>query len=162
MKENGLIAYGYEGGLIPITREQAIAEVESLEAEMGFRLTDDYREFVIRTNGAEVPDQSRYIVLNSSRAKRLCMANHFYGVIDPVDRKSFLILRTNWEWFTGSQPLGMLPIGCDGFGNPFILQLEEDGRGMISFFNLDKDDFEGVLAESFSEFLELLGPEPES
>jgi hypothetical protein len=137
----------------PPTTEE---EVHLLEAELGRSLPDQYRRFLLTSNGGN-PD--RHAV---ATAPFEIEVRRFYS-IGSID--GFVGVDIRWALNgSGPFPSGHIPIGEDQGGNSFILALDGPDRGAVYFWDheleLDQpnpeiptfepatklsDDFDGLL-----------------
>jgi len=136
------------------------ADLSAFEDELGRRLPDEYRTFLLSTNGGE-PQQYNRLAGRSAGAPTVSV-RWLFGLRTGDEYDLGAVRRT----MTGRLPAELLPIGTDSGGNLFCL-----GDGGAVFYwdrDLDADDEEQPswkgaerLADSFGDFLARLEPAPE-
>lgn len=133
-----------------------------LEAVLGVRLPEQYRQFLAAHNGASVaPDE----VIFPGASEPFTILDQFFGLHDGAD--SLETVRTNVE---SCVPTDAIAFAEDHGGNLFCLGIRGDHRGRVFFWNHEHSrpgvasgDWHGmtVLADSFTVFLAALGgPQP--
>jgi hypothetical protein len=144
---------------VPATTEPAVV---SLEAELGFRLPDDYREFLLQYNGGQ-PEAT--VFRWGSGSYMGSSVRYFYSVTE--DFTFSLAYHYKIYALAGRIPKWTLPISPDAGGNLILLALGEAHPGKVFFWD---HDIEGLvadpaspehltlLADSFSEFCNRLLP----
>jgi SMI1 / KNR4 family (SUKH-1) len=139
----------------------AAHDVTAFEADFGYALPDDYRAFLLEVNGGRTADSHcRYLkgVVN----QLFCL--------NEDDEASDLKVRA--EWARRDLPSrALLVVGHDDCGGSFLLALDGEHRGEVwlqvdderphdanpRVLWHDRRDF-SKLANSFTEFMESLGP----
>jgi hypothetical protein len=149
------------------------AEVESFEAEIGTALPDDYRQFLLRSNGGRLdwyrfdgptPDGKTWPVVISD--------------VSGLREESDLSLRAARRCYQGSElriPHPLLWIMGDPGGNGICLGLTGPYRGRVYFWIHDEqpapDEWDGeietagnviLLANSFTDFVAGIAPQDSS
>jgi hypothetical protein len=127
--------------------------VEQLENEIGYRLPESYRSFLLNTNGAEVPAGRGCFRVETDSIKGWICIDCFYGVTGP-NVPPVLQLGQSIKDFASMLPPGMLPVATDAFGNQILLSLGGQDRGAIFFYNHAVDEPIVRLASSFGHFLD--------
>jgi hypothetical protein len=149
---------------IPASDEQLI----QLEKELGFDLPPQYREFLLSNSGGGVDDENAWIVIEKNGKSFRMKFEYFYSVMDP-SYPSYE-LKQQYLDFQNRIPKEMVAIGHDGFGNQILLGVSESQRGKVFFwdhedegFDESPDDYHNtiLIANSFDEFVERLGPVPD-
>jgi cell wall assembly regulator SMI1 len=144
------------------------ADIARVEANLGRRFPDDYRRFLLEFNGGR-PD-----VENSAFPFRTgggSVLHTLYG-IKPALKANDLERTTLGEWDMEdyAMPRTLIPIGYDVFGNTLCLGVAGEELNKVYFRDMErlpekpptkpwammKGYFK--LADSFAEFLSLLGP----
>ena len=145
------------------------AEVEAFEAEIGTTLPDDYRQFLLRSNGGRLdwyrfdgptPDGKTWPVVISD--------------VGGLREESDLSLRAARRCYQGSElqiPRPLLWIMGDPGGNGICLGLTGRYRGRVYFWIHDEqpvpEEWDGevetagnvvLLADSFTDFVAGIGP----
>jgi len=154
------------------------AAIVRFETQLGTKLPDDYRAFLLDVNGGQTARSHReFLMVTSGGRKDGTFLNSLNSLDDPDDQFN---LATRWMWSRRQHPPDppdlppeVLPIGYDGFGGTVGLVIAGPRRGQVWF--LDGDDLrpEGPnprvdwfdrrdvskIADSFREFMVGLGPE---
>lgn len=106
------------------TNEQALGQ---LEERLGFRLPQDYRDFLLRYNGGG-PDERNYCsqVTGDNDPYLITL---FFPVEGRVD------LFSQWKTYKGRIPASLLPIGSDDLGNLFCLGVDGPARNRVYFWD---------------------------
>ena len=134
----------------PTTNELAIAR---LERELSVRFPDDYRRFLLRTNGGR-PDPAclRFDFAGESDEFHV---HFFFGVDDPVTSCDLL---RNAEITRETRTREVLPIARDDYGCLFYLVVRGLHVGRVLFGGLPQDGVVSYqpVADSFDAFLEML------
>ena len=134
----------------PPTTEGAICDYE---ATIGFKLPDDYREFLLKTNGGQQPEPECFRVETGEVSA--------VSVLFPIANSSdYYDLRAHFDHQKDELPRGVIPIGKDIGGNTICLALEGEERGSVLFMDHEaetgphKDGWDNLYfcARSFSEF----------
>ncbi len=141
------------------------ADLTAFEDELGGRLSDDYRSFLLSTNGGE-PQQYNRLAGRPAAAPAVSV-RWFFGLQTRDEYDLGAVRRT----MAGRLPDELLPIGTDSGGNLFCLDWQTGGEGGAVFYwdrDRDADDdeqptWDGAerLAHSFGDFLARLEPAPE-
>jgi hypothetical protein len=125
-----------------------------LEEGIGTVLPEDYRAFLVATNGGRPAREE--VALGGTEGSTLL--HTFYGLHAGPEHAR---LDTNLQWLNGRIPTGLLPIAGDQVGNVFCLGLFGSSRGMVFFWD---HELEGTspsaelpaVARCFAEFLNSL------
>ncbi|MBE8602509.1 SMI1/KNR4 family protein [Pseudomonas cyclaminis] len=152
----------YRGLIFDDTREgasnQALAQ---LEATLGARLPDDYRQFLKTCNGATVDYD---VLATMSNGDKELLSFLLYG-LDPsetYESNPFELEQLRQQ--SGFPATGLLPIGRDGGASVLLLDLR-DGRQDVGAMVAGLPAWTGrrqqgdeyvVLADSFNAYLDLL------
>ncbi len=130
-------------------------KIAAFEQRTGLRLPDDYKQFLLTTNGG-TPNPKQFTVPGCGDA----LADYLYGLTDPTTPCD-LDYELAQAQEIGPLPVGFLPIGHDPGGNTFLLATVGDDRGRVFFW--DRGDFWRTatantfpVAASFTEFLNSL------
>ena len=128
--------------------------VDSFEKELGFRLPESYRRFLLLHNGgAPTPDAIDVPGLASSPTD----VQIFFGIGRNEQTSSL-----SWNLALISERCGSiraLQIACDSGGNLFCLSLEREPATEIIYCDLDTSECaRHVVAPSFQEFVARLRP----
>jgi hypothetical protein len=128
--------------------------LQALEREIGFRLPDEYRQFLSEFNGGE-PEPSGFVFETNDGPSDSRV--RYFLTLDPNERnyaiKEFL------RQYRDRIPEGVMPIACDSFGNLVLLDLGAKRVGSIYFWDHEKESMEeptwdnvSQVARSFNEF----------
>jgi len=141
------------------------ADLTAFEDELGGRLSDDYRSFLLSTNGGEPEQYSR---LAGRPAAAPAVSVRWFCGLQTRDEYDLGAVRST---IAGRLPTQLLPIGIDSGGNLTCLDYRESGEsGAVFYWDHDQetDDDEQPtwagadrLADSFGDFLARLEPAPE-
>lgn len=151
-------------------------EIKKFEQQRGVLLPQDYVKFLLQTNGGQLNPLQSYALVpgwNSLEVQEL------YGVTDDPNRSITNHTFTNFSDFMHKV---MLKIGYNPFSETLFMDLREGsnhGKIYIRAHNSppneqiliddtgfqDEDDYEEAqiffpVADSFSEFIAMLGPDP--
>jgi len=134
--------------------------IRDLEASLGAALSDGYREFVRKTNGGR-PDSATFR-FQTTGGESDSLVDWFYTLAPDDDYN----IRDNIDIFQDRIPSGLIPIGCDPFGNQILLGVNEQA-GAVFFWDhelgSEEPTWENVskVASSFQEFLNMFNGRPE-
>jgi cell wall assembly regulator SMI1 len=132
--------------------------LERFEKEIGAKLPEQYREFLICHNGGK-PVPSNFLI---SKRKGEDSIEQFYGL---NNGPTYQRLNENYELSIDRLPSYVIPIGSDDFGNNICIGIKGKNKGKVYFSNyyiqggiLKKILFGRVklISESFNEFLNSL------
>lgn len=137
-------------------------DLSQLEHEIGARLPEDYRSFLLRSNGGNFPFDV-IILLRDPR----CYASvrHLHG----VHTGEVYDVGDTYETLRFTLPPGFLPIGDDAGGNQICIVVAERDVGSIWWVDHEIQPGDGWppknaqrLADSFNQFMDALQyPPPE-
>lgn len=116
------------------------AEVSAFEKESGIELPRDYREFILLHDGAE-PDTNIFSVSDGNDSG----VNRFIPLRDTISERRYI----------DHVSVEFLPAAWAEGGNYVCLDLK---RGGVFFWDHEEPSDDLKLAESFSQFLEMLAP----
>jgi len=139
------------------------ARLAAFEAQVGAKLPDEYREFLLTHNGGELsPDE---LVLPGETEPFSSLAGPLFGLHDGPSA-----LDEVWENCDGEVPPELLAFAQDVGGNLLCIGIRGESRGRVYFWDHDGADpgadepgWDNVtpLARSFGAFLNHLGaPQP--
>lgn len=141
--------------------------VEEFERLIGSRLPEDYRRFLLETNGGPPSSGNRRFAIadNPDFIPEFDEAtvDHFHQLVG-VSRPS-LSLRQVFEITRGRIPAGTVPIATDDMGNLFLLGIVDPLRDTVFFWDHEAEGFEraddpfhnvGQLTDSFETFINAL------
>ena len=149
-----------DSGKFGIATEEDVAEFEK---QLKTSLPADYRQFLLTHNGG-MPEASVFRI-NYELGEGI--VNDFFGLHDGPNYAS---LRWHQEISRGRMPDILLPIGGDPGGNLICISLGTEDKGAIYFWEHEFEGDEGEepifdnvyrIADSFSQFLNELTPEPD-
>jgi len=162
------------------------AAIVRFEVQLGTKLPDDYRDFLLDVNGGQTARSHRqFLMVTSAGRKDGTLLNSLNSLDDPDDRFNLAT-----RWMSSHQqfppafpdippdlpdlPPEVLPIGYDGFGGTVGLVVAGPHRGQVWFLDgvaprpegsnprvewFDRRDV-SKIADSFREFMAGLGPPP--
>ena len=152
----------YRGLTFEDTRAGATeADIAQLEASLGARLPDDYRQFLKTCNGASV-DYDVVAVMANQDEEVLSFSLH--GLVPGEGYESNPYELEQLRKHPGFPETGLLPIGRDGGASLLLLDLRDGRQDVVAMVaglpawtgrRQQGDEFV-VLAESFNEYLEAL------
>lgn len=149
----------------------AAGELAAFENELGTDLPDDYRSFLMATNGGYLGGRLWFFGPTPDGNAADAGVHHLGGF-----RKEWhFSLLEHRNCYAGRIPEGLLWVADDPFGNAICIGLSEPHRGHIYFWDHeaepDPEQWDGqvetagnvtLLANSFSEFVTGLKPSEES
>jgi cell wall assembly regulator SMI1 len=126
--------------------------LDALEHRLGVTIPVEYRDFLLAHNGG-VPTHSVFDVSGEGEDS----INQFFV----VGSGSHTDLERAVRIYAGRLPPGAIPIAEDGLGNLVLLQASGARRGLVLFWDHEReaDNPTEVLASSLSEFLRSLRPD---
>lgn len=135
----------------------SIENIQKLEETFEIKLPQDYREFLLLNNGADITDGIFYV----KDLKEKILMGGFYGIKQETDSKGVGIIYQNKE-YGDDIPEKSILIGSDA-GSGWILLVcdgENDGIWYYDhsyFFEQSTDELNTYfICETFTEFLEML------
>jgi len=149
--------------LLELGPKLEVSEIAAFESRLGFHLPQDYREFLLQTNGGMVPDATGHFYVRE--ANWWIQIRFFFGLRRPdvqvyeLDRVLERLQEQYAERFSRSS--GKLPIATDDFGNRIYLALKEPDQGAVYLWMHNADDTDDRLSSSFGSFFESLHEEPD-
>lgn len=144
-----------------------IKKIEGFEAEIGYRLPEDYRQFLLENNGGRPHPPYYFNVPGWQHSQSL--VNDFKGIVSDNEGYGISqVLEIKGDVF----PKGFIPIGRDPGGNHILMSLTESTRGEIYFWDHEDSpdtqlnsvkDYTNIypLADSFESFVNSLKHEDE-
>ena len=148
------------------------AALVRFEKQLGTKLPDDYRAFLIEVNGGQTElSHSRFMLVTRKGRRDWTLLNSLNSIDDPDDRSDLV---TRWTSSRQWLPPEVIPIGFDDYGGAVGLVLAGPRRGQVWFLDGVSERPEGStprvewfdqrdvfkLAHSFREFMAGLGPPP--
>lgn len=135
--------------------------VANFEKELGVNLPDQYRKFLLKTNGG-VPSPDRDIVDLEGAPRSYTDLQVFYRIGGSVESSE---LTWNRSTLTERLPDELLAIAKDSGGNVFCISLQGPDQGAVLFCDLESvwGDFEATpkfypVAPDFDSFLAKIRP----
>jgi hypothetical protein len=127
-------------------------DLRDFEHDLGARLPDAYRAFLLRNNGGTPwPDMIRIEGLPT----RVTNIQMFFGLHQSDEQYN---LDWNLRTFAERAPLNSIPIARDSFDSLFCMTLKGDARGRITFVDsLQEGRPRYEIADSIDGLLEKLG-----
>lgn len=146
---------------VRVTSEAAIA---CFESNVGFQLPQDYREFLLRSNGGE-PVNPVFRFLASDGPYTDSAVRYFFSISD----KLTFSLAHKYGIYSGAGRIAkeMLPIAADSGGNLVLLALAGPDAGKVFFWDHEIEalvdnpasvEHLTLIAKSFREFCDELTP----
>ena len=132
-------------------------ELAALEERFGFRMPEDMRQFYLQHNGGVLPFGAK---IDPER----CRLTDFLVIKYPL-MESIPIMETllKWQKMDGFIPMYYIPFCNDEAGDSYYIRVDEAGYGKVYYiFSEFLDDFldnseeNGLIADSFTEFLEMI------
>jgi hypothetical protein len=130
------------------------ADIQQLENDLGHRLPEDYRRFLAQINGGR-PERISFPIQTSGEATN--------SVVDwlltlNAKERNYTITKFR-RAYVDRIPTGVIPIGCDPFGNLILLGTMGKDFGNVYFWdheleNMDEPTWENIsfVAKSFTDF----------
>jgi len=136
--------------------------LSNLESKIGFVLPEDYRRFMIEFNGGRpVPS---FFSFQTSNGPTDANVRYFLTLFD---KGKHYTIPQYLDRYNERIPDGLLPIGCDSFGNLVLLDGGVKSTGAIYFWDhelesMDDPTWDNIsfIASSFSEFANSLREAP--
>ena len=138
----------------------ATDEIISFERQIGLTLPDDYKHFIMKTNGGLPVDQ---LIFGYNNVVTLRVTvSHFRRLFSFGNGKDDI--RNNYEYLVKNRKISpcLIPVGDDMEENVICISLAKEDFGTVYFCNLkEKDKKTGFcivsrIAESFSGFVRAL------
>lgn len=121
-------------------------DIDDFEAKFNIRLPQNYKKLLLRFNGGITSEDCIYIDGEEGSI------GGFYSI-----KYGNILVEDAVENFHISQeliPSDCIPIGYDGFGNPYCISTNEEDYGKIYCWFFDMGEEEGrLMADSLEEFL---------
>jgi cell wall assembly regulator SMI1 len=148
---------------MPISKRlsQSGATEESLirlESEIGHLLPQEYRQFLKDLNGG-APDPSGFIF--ETKDGQSDSSVRYFLTLDQNEKN--YSLKVFLSRYKNRIPEGVIPIGCDSFGNLILIDLGARAVGSVYFWDHEKEsmgkstwDNVSTVSSSFNEFNALL------
>jgi hypothetical protein len=119
--------------------------IQQLENELGHRLPEDYRRFLAQTNGGR-PERTRFVIQTPDGTTD--------SVVDwllTLDNREQLYTITKYRrMYEDRIPTGVVPIGCDPFGNLILLGIMARDFGYVYFWDHEKENMKEPTWENIS------------
>lgn len=145
-------------------------DIKRFEKQRGVTLPDDYRAFLLKSNGG-YPDVDVAFSFREGGRPSDSVLSQFY----PLDKGSEdSNLDEVYEMFVeaGRMPPNLVPIGDDAFGNQICLSVAGKDAGAVYFWDHEREPDPArkpvvfrnlsLIADSFSDFLASLEPMEET
>jgi hypothetical protein len=123
-----------------------LTAIEAFEAAVGKKLPEDYRRFLLFSNGGK-PENNEFSIPDEKNAAGI---DRFYGLLG--EPKSDDLLH-QYQLFLDRIPMGILPIADASGGNLVCLSLCENTLGYVYFWDHELESEEGVTATFSNLFL---------
>lgn len=134
-----------------------VEDMKRLEEHFCIQLPEDMKQFYLEHNGGVLPKESR-IDEESCRLRHFLSLEHQY---QEQDTTIYEMLK--WQKMDGFIPMKYVPFCMDEAGDFYYIQVSGEEYGTVYYiFSECLDDFlndpkgEGLIAHSFSEFLECI------
>lgn len=131
--------------------------LNAVEKQMGVEFPEGYRRFLLAYNGGQ-PNPADFTAVEAGET--VWMRIHcFHGVDDDVEGCDLL---WNFRILKGRLPDNVISIASDEVGNDFCLDLRQQGRGRVLFWNHELEAagpdvaLQVCVANSFEEWLDQL------
>ena len=144
------------------------SELAAFEAKVGCRLPDDYRSFLVASNGGYVGGRLWFMGVTPNGASAEAGVHHVGG----LRTESYFSLTQRLECYRDRIPCELLWIMDDPFGNAVCIGLTGNYRGRIYFWDHerepDSEEWDGSadsaenltpLTNTFTDFVTGLQPE---
>ena len=133
--------------------EQLVAaSIENLELKLGISFPEQYRLFLLQTNGG-IPNKIYFDV-----AEQQYVLNDFLSISDSEFSLETYFL--DFKKANKSLPHSLIPIAEDAFGNLICISLDKTDYGRIYFWEHEEGGIR-LLTNDFDEFLNLLHEDDE-
>lgn len=136
-----------------ITKE----ELAALEEMFGFRMPEDMRQFYLQHNGGVLP-------LGVKIDPERCRLTDFLAIKYPLmESIPIMDILLKWQKMDGFIPMYYIPFCNDEAGDSYYIRVDKAGYGKVYYiFSEFLDDFlddsgeNGLIADNFTEFLEMI------
>lgn len=132
-------------------------ELAALEERFDFRMPEDMRQFYLQHNGGILPSGAK---IDSERCKLTDFLAIKYPLMEQIPIMDTLL---EWQKMDGFIPMYYIPFCNDEAGDSYYIRVDEVGYGKVYYiFSEFLDDFlddsegEGLIADSFTEFWEMM------
>lgn len=144
----------FSEGLGPL----AEADLAAAERQLGVRLPDDYRRFMLQHNGGQVEPDGFAITWKPGQKAAAAGATSMVSWLFRVyDGRHENLVRMNRTTFAGRLPAGTLAIGRDPGSNLLLLRCDGAQRGELLYWLMEAErggDNVGWVAASFDDFIQ--------
>lgn len=157
MRDLSEIGFSYPG----LIRERPAPSEEQLaitEERVGQRLPDDYRQFLARQNGG-VPGLCCFTAVDPEYDDEEDFVLEAFYYVDGSG-EDYYDVESASESPSELLEEEVVAIAGDGSGDQLLLRLV-DGAWQVQWWRHDQEPGDFHVADSFSELLDMLGPEPE-
>jgi len=142
-----------------------VADVEKLEEQLGTKLPNEYKHFLLSTSGGQ-PLNNVFRKFESEKVIQEFPVDIFFGIDDNEIAGDIF---SNRAVFSDRIPSDLLTIGSDGIGNMICIGIGSDNNGKIYiWYDKERELNEPILyrdikliAKDFSDFANSLGAENE-
>lgn len=108
-------------------------EVAQFEAELGIRLPDDYRDFLLTVNGGRTARSHRVFTIRLRKVRTdETVLNSLNSLSDPDDRSD---IKTRWKRAREWLPSEVIPVGYDDGGGTLVVVIAGPRRGQVWFLD---------------------------
>lgn len=133
------------------------AELTALEERFDFRMPEDMRQFYLQHNGGILPFG---VKINPERCRLTDFLAIKYPIMDSIPVMDTLL---EWQKMDGFIPMYYIPFCNDEAGDSYYIRVDKAEYGKVYYiFSEFLDDFlddseeNGLIADSFTEFLEMI------
>lgn len=139
-------------------------DVIKIENGLGTNFPEDYKSFIINTNGGTPKEDMLYDFYDEvSGLENTSIIRKFFSLyVDDTILKNNLKVIYNTMKNEGALPSDMIPIADDPIGNIIGLSVNKDDYGFIYYLNHEFEDVEtgylikSKIANSFKSFIDCL------
>lgn len=129
--------------------------LSQLEAQLGFTLPNDYRQFMAEINGGR-PVPSGFVFATADGKSD--SAVRYFLTLDAQEER--YTIQEFLDRYSNRIPKKTLPIACDSFGNLVLLDAGSMPPGAVCFWNHEKESMDEpawdnitLVAASFTDFV---------
>jgi hypothetical protein len=146
--------------LIDLGPKLRASEIGAFEKLIASTLPEDYRHFLLRTNGGEPNDEQGWFKMKTRAPRKWSRVRFFFGL--RRNDTELWLLEPAWREFHNRVDAHTIPIATDVYGNLILLVVNGGKRNQVYFWSHEWDEPDIKLASSFSEFLESIQTDPDS
>ena len=145
------------------------ADIAKFEEEIGYTLPENYRAFLLKWNGCQIPDEAAFPREGKNFEEVCGFVSHLFGLADPRTQYD-LRFEARWSLSSKCLPKDVLAIGRNPYTQMIAMSLDGKTCGTVYLWNVmgdlgelpDTPTYEHLepVADSFEEFFDSLSAVP--